>query len=622
MAMSLSHTRNSFLLSFLLAGTIACSAAPLEPGPGESGTSAGGTVTNAGTGGAVGGSVTPGTGSSTSTTTGGSVAAGGTSTGTGAATSTGTGGVEDPGLGGTREEVAASCDPGAALNLGTTRLRRLTRDQLDNTLRDLFGTGEVDYASVLAPDETVGPFHSNSIAPVTDLIVQQLAEVAQAAATDALAVSTNFVPCDLAADTTTACVTQFVQEFGSRAYRRPLTTDEETALVNLYVMGRDGTSAERGLEMVLLAVLQSGSFLYLSDTGQSGAPTATPDPATPHTLASRLSYFLWNTMPDEVLKAAADDGSLTDEAVFTAQLERALADPKARGAIQLFHERWLDVAELPGHEKDASAFPQYSAQLAQEMLDDQAAFVNSVILEGDGLLSTLLSSPVAFPSAGVADIYGVMAPAVAGDAVSLPADQRGGLLTQPAFLATHARSLDSSPVHRGIIVRENILCEIIPPPPAGVSTDLPPKTEGMTTREQFAVHLENPTCANCHELIDPIGLAFEHYDAVGAWRDADGTGEIDARGEVLYSGEDVAGEFDGVLELSAKLSQSMAASDCLTRQWFRFALGRVESESDACSMLSLFEGFESSGGNVKTLLSQIALSDAFRNVRLTGGDSQ
>lgn len=619
LAIKSTHSRFHFAIACALAGTFACSA-PTGPG-GDDGNVLGTGASNGspdGTGGVVGAGSTQGIGGTVGVGVGGT----GSGSDTGAGSSTGTGGAAEEVLGGSREEVEAACDPTLALDLGVTKLRRLTKDQLNHSLRDLFGASFVDYATVLAPDESVGPFHSNSIAPVTDLIVQQLSEVAATASADAVTMSTNFVPCDLAADTTTACASQFVESFASRAFRRPVTAEEETALVNLYVLGRDGTSPQRGLDLVLQSILQSGSFLYLADSGISGTPSAVPEAVTAHTLASRLSYFLWNSIPDASLKAAADDGSLVDEAVYSAQVARMLLDPKAQESISLFHERWLDVADLPGKEKDSGRYPQYNAGLAQEMLNDQATFVNEIILKGDGLLSTLLSSPTAYPSAVLAGVYGVAAPATAGAAVALPPEQRGGLLTQPAFLAAHARSLDSSPVHRGLAVRENVLCDTIEPPPPGVSTDLPEKTEATTTREQFAEHLASITCATCHTKMDPIGLAFEHYDAIGGWRELDGTATIDATGEVLESGEDVSGMFDGVMELSAKLAQSTSVSDCTARQWFRFALNRLESESDACSMLGLFEDFEASGGNVRTLITQIAMSDAFRNVRLTGGDSQ
>jgi hypothetical protein len=610
-----SQSQIAIALLFSLAGQWACSS--ISESEDDNSTSDG-AATGANSGDSGGNGATMGTGSAE-----GSGAANALGAGGGAAVETATGGaMEDTDLGNTRDEVRESCDPAQVLDLGVTKLRRLTKTQLNNSLRDLFGTGAVTYADGLAPDETVGPFHSNSIAPVTDLIVQQLAEVAAAAAADATAMSTEFISCDLVGETTTDCASEFVQSFASRAFRRPVTAEEETSLVDLFVLGRDGTSPERGLDLLLRAILQSGSFLYLADDGVSGVPSAAPEAVTSHTLASRLSFFLWNSIPDDALKAAADDGTLLDDGVYQAQVERLLADPKAQEAIALFHQRWLDVSELPEKEKDGVVFPEFNIGLAEDMLSDQGRFANQIILDGDGLLSTLLSSPTAYPSAALAEIYGVAAPSAEGAVVELPPDQRGGLLTQPAFLASHARSLDSSPVHRGIIIREHMLCETIQPPPAGVSTDLPDKTEATTTREQFEQHLQNPTCANCHKLIDPIGLAFEHYNAIGRWRELDGLGEIDTRGEVVESGDDVAGEFDGVIELSAKLSQSLAVSDCVARQWFRFALQRLESESDACSMLSLFEDFEASGGNVRSLITQIAMSDAFRNVRLTGGDSQ
>ena len=162
-----------------------------------------------------------------------------------------------------------------------------------------------------------------------------------------------------------------------------------------------------------------------------------------------------------------------------------------------------------------------------------------------------------------------------------------------------------------------MMCQPIPPPPANVNANPPPPTDAKSTRQRFADHESNPTCAGCHTLIDRIGLGFEHYDAIGAYRTKDGLGPVDATGEILSARTDLAGSFDGAVELAGKLAKSTEVAECVARQWFRFALGRVESENDACSLQAIDGGFRASGNNVRALLAQVALSDAFRNVRLT-----
>ncbi|HEX6272406.1 MAG TPA: DUF1592 domain-containing protein, partial [Polyangiaceae bacterium] len=401
---------------------------------------------------------------------------------------------------------------------------------------------------------------------------------------------------------------------------RPLEAEEVTRYVNLYALGKQGTGgAQNGFRLVVEAMMQAPSFLYHADVGSSGMPTATPVPITPHGLAARLSYFLWNSMPDAALFAAAQNGSLADTAVLGSQVERMLADAKAAATIGLFHRQWLQLDELPSKEKDTTQFPAYSPALVTAMLAETNFFADYVVRQGDGLLRTLLTSNLGFPDGALFGVYGAIRPAAytAGTPVPLNASERAGLLTQAAFLARHSHRDQTSPVHRGLVVRENILCEPIEPPPADVNAVPPPVSPATSTRERFAQHSQVEACAGCHVVMDPIGLGFEHYDSIGAYRTMDGLGAVDASGEIAEVGPDLAGPFVGALELANKLAGSEQVENCVAAQWFRFSLGRMESQNDACSILSIRESFRGSGGNIRALIAQIAQSDAFRHVRST-----
>src|SRR6185369_10152416 len=270
----------------------------------------------------------------------------------------------------------------------------------------------------------------------------------------------------------------------------------------------------------------------------------------------------------------------------------------------------LDVGDLADQPKDPTLYPRYDAALTSAMSDELAMFTDSVIRGGDGRLETLLTSSTAFPQGGLFDVYGVAQPAgfTVGTPVTLPAGQRAGLLTQAAFLARWAHADQSSPVHRGKLVRLNVICGHVDPPPPGVNTTPPPPSPVTSTRQRFAQHSTDLVCASCHQLMDPIGLGFEHYDAVGAYRDTDGLGTVDATGQILSSGPDLAGTFDGALELAQKLARSTEVESCVASQWFRFSMGRMESTDDACSIKEVRDGFRASGGNVRALLARIALS--------------
>jgi hypothetical protein len=537
--------------------------------------------------------------------------------GAGATTTTGIGGA-----GGTVDPVVAACmASNGALNAGLTPARRLTRDQFNNTVRDLIGATGTP-ADALAPDEKIGPFNSNAIAPVDATLVQQHQEIAASLATAAKARMATISPCDLTSDTgtSTTCATRFVTEFGRKAYRRPLTSSEIQTYVSLYTLGKTGLDAANGFRLVVEAMLQSPFFLYHHDVGASGTPQAGTVAITPYELASRLSYFLWNTMPDDTLFARAADGTLTTDSVLTSEVQRMLTSDKAAATIALFHRQWLDVSELLDQTKDATVYPKYSPQLGNAMMQELAMYSDYVVRKGDGLLKTLLTSNMSFPQGGLFDLYGVAQPAgfKVGDPVMLDGSKRAGILTQAAFLTRWAHGNQTSPVHRGKLVRLNVMCGYVPPPPANANTTPPVPTAATSTRERFAQHDADPNCAGCHTLMDPIGLGFEHYDGIGAFRTMDGTGAVDATGEIFSAGADLDGKFDGAIELANRLANSTEVSNCMVNQWFRYSMGRMETTNDACSIQSVRDAFTASGGNIRELLSRVALSPAFRNVRLTG----
>lgn len=529
-------------------------------------------------------------------------------------------GQEDPlrPVGEVVDELCAA--QGDELRVGRTLLRRMTRTQYDNTVRDLIGV-DTNPSALLAPDETVGPFFANSRTPITDLLVQQHQEIAMSLATDVVARMTEVAGCDLATGGAT-CVTSFVQNFGMKAFRRPLEQTEIDGYVNLFNVGAE-ESVESGFRLVVETMLQSPFFLYLVDVGQdvNGAPNTAPPiapaPLTGYELASRLSYFLWDTMPDDELFTLASTGELLDATVLQGQVTRMLGDPRVRDSIPSFHLQWLRIGDMSLVEKDTTMFPNWSRQMADAMIAETGDFADYVIRQGDGLMSTLFTATYSPMQSELFPIYGMAEPAgfTPGQLVELDPGQRAGILTRAAFLAAQAHQDQTSPVHRGMAVRENLLCQPLQPPPANVNNVAPAPTEATSTRERFAQHSADPSCAGCHQYMDPIGLGFENYDPIGAYRDMDGGQPVDATGEIIDAMEDTVGPFTGAVELSQKLGNSQQVADCMANQWFRYALGRVESNDDACALKGIYDGFTTSGRNIREMIVQIVLSDAFRNVR-------
>jgi Protein of unknown function (DUF1592)/Protein of unknown function (DUF1588)/Protein of unknown function (DUF1595)/Protein of unknown function (DUF1585)/Protein of unknown function (DUF1587) len=524
-----------------------------------------------------------------------------------------------------RDGVATACKAKAGvLETGRTPLRRLTRSELDNSVRALLQV-EAAAATSVTPDEKMGPFYSNAVAPVDELAVEQYQELAQRVAQAAAPRAATLAGCDLATDA--ACPASFIETFGRKAYRRPLDASEKSELLAAFEAGKAAGDAVKGFQTVVEAMLQSPFFLYHDDTFVSAGsaaqhPSVAPLPLDPYALAARLSFFLVGSTPDEVLMTAAEQGKLASVADLTGQVRRLLASAPADETIGQFHRQWLGVADLLSVDRDTAKFPIFSADLAAAAYEETKTFSNYVLRQGDGKLSTLLTSNLAFPSGALFQLYGVQQPAgyQAGAPVQLDPSLRAGLLTQAAFLMDHAHTDQTSPVHRGILVRENLLCGKILPPPATLVVTVPPVTAATSTRQRFSQHDADPVCGACHKDIDPLGMGFENYDAIGQYRTVDGLGPVDASGAFTNVRPDLAGPFAGAVQMAQALAKSSEVADCVTRQWFRFALGRVESFDDACTVSGIQSGFDTSSGNVPQLLEAIATSEAFGHVRSSGGN--
>ena len=528
------------------------------------------------------------------------------------------GGDGDSDDGGDDHTRAGSCED---VTVGVSPLRRLTRSQYDNTVRDLLGvTGNPSEA--LSPDEKAGTFFSNGTAPVTELVAEQYMRVAEDIAQTVMADVATLVPCAAGADEA-ACGEQFVDDFGLRAFRRPLSDEERAVLVALFEEGRAAEGLAGGLRMVVQTVLQSPQFLYHVELGMPQAPddggaediVALGD----YELASKLSYFLWDSMPDDALLDAAAAGELADPEALRAQAERLLEDDRAADAIASFHRQWLHLDALSVLEKNPEAYPDFDTELREAMANETTRFADWVIRNDDARLETLLTASYSFPEGPLFDLYGL--PDDFHDPtlpVELDPSQRAGLLTHAGVLAMHAHADQSSPVRRGKLVRETILCTPLAPPPPEVDVVPPPVDPNATTRERFDQHRSDPACAGCHVLIDPVGFGFEHYDAIGRWRDTEAGQPVDASGELVGT-DDINGEFDGAIELSERLASSEQVRTCLAEQWFAFGFGRAPADDDACSFDAMVEAFEASDHDIRALLLSMVTTDSFRYHRIAEG---
>lgn len=499
-----------------------------------------------------------------------------------------------------------------------TPIRRLTRFEYNNTVRDLLGD-TTHPADVLPPEEEVQGFNNQAAAlTVSDLLAEQYMKVAEGVSERAVMNLGQLLDgCDYGADVD-GCVDAFIADFGKRAFRRPLKPEEVTRLRGLYdwaMNDPDFGTMEEGLRLVIEEVLQSPHFLYRPEFGNADPVEADVVRLTDWELATKLSYMLWNTMPDDVLFAAAEAGELHTPEQLAEQAKRMLGDDKAKDGIRNFHEQWLLLHHLDSLSKDANVYPEYSGEMRALWKEELEAFIEHVILEDDGSMKTLFTADYTFANAQLASFYGsediLDTPAGAEfEKVSVDGTRRSGLLTMGALMATHANVNQSSPVFRGKFVREQFMCETLPIPPADLVITPPDLDPTKTTREQFEEIGNNPDCASCHLLMNPIGFGFENYDGIGKWRDEQNGKPIDSTGEIVGS-DDLDGPFDGAPDLANKMAESDQVAECIASQWFRFAYNRSATPEDACNFEMINEAFVSSNYNIRDLLVTLTQTESF-----------
>jgi hypothetical protein len=508
------------------------------------------------------------------------------------------------------------CPAGAAVDPGPAPLRRLTRFEYNNTVRDLLGDATKP-GDALPPEELGNGFGNDADSlTASRLLAERHVEVARQIAARAtegpkLATLVGCATTTAAADET--CVKAFIGSFGGRAFRRPVEAVDADLYLALWKQVRAaGGSFDSAARAVIEAILQSPRFLYRIEIGE--APTANAPYAKVDTyeLASRLSYFLWATMPDAALFEAARTGKLATRADVRVQAERMLKDPRAQEVLRYFDGVLFRLEGSERLQRSATEHPAFVG-MAPLLKQESERFLDHVIWEGPGDLGTILSAPFTFMNAKIAKFYGVTTGAPTTDRlekVSLDPAQRAGILTHSILLTMTTPGAHTNPTLRGVFVLERLLCAPPPDPPPSLNPVEPKYDPAQTTRERFAVHSNNAICSGCHQLIDPIGFLFENYDAVGRWRTKDNNKPIDAAAEVVGD-VDVKGRYASAVELIGKLGKSEQARRCFVNHMFSFGYGRPETDRDRCSRASLDGAFAASGGKAKDLLIAMTQTDAF-----------
>ena len=494
-------------------------------------------------------------------------------------------------IAGTRQCVSGK--PGPRL------LRRLTAEQLDNTVRDLFRNPAVPKGDIFNDPQILGFTGDAAALLVRDLGSQQLMTYAEQVARWAVTSIPDLSPCKAM---TPDCRAQFIKQFGLRAFRQPLDDAQVARYEKLFATG---ATFEQGLELTLTAILQSPYFLYRRELGQPDPQKAGLVRLTPYEVASNISYLITRSMPDEQLLQAAAQNQLSTREQIDAHVERLLQEPKNRLTMHTFMGEWLQTKHVAMVLKEPTVFD-FTDALRADMEKETAALIEDIVFTRKGSLTDLLKADYTFANANLAKHYGLTG--VTGtELVKTNAPQRPGILAQGSILAGHAGTHFSSPTLRGKLVRTRLLCESLPPPPDDVDTNIMVPANVKTTREIFNTHTKDAACSGCHLTMDPIGFGFENYDVVGRYRTTENGVPVDASG--FIQGRDV--KFTGLKELTDYLSTSEDVQQCMVRFMSYFAYGATGWTDDGCTEQAIMAEAKQSNWSIRSVLTAITRAPHF-----------
>ena len=404
------------------------------------------------------------------------------------------------------------------------------------------------------------------------------------------------------------CIDSFITDLGARAWRRPLSANTKSRLTSLFDDAEKEYGPDFALRVVVEAVLQSPRFLYRFEYGESGKAGNEAVQLDDYELASRLSYFLWNTAPDEKLLKAAKNGELSTEKQIEKHARRMVQDKRARNAL---NRALLAMIGLRNFENDGKHAGSIDKSLRKAMKEETLSFIDHVLWEGDGRLKTLLTANYSYLNSETAKLYGVQGPGGDGNMkVSLEDKKmRGGLLTQPALLARHGYG--EKIVHRGLFVQETFLCNG-PPDPPDKFVDPPQRQEGESDRSLSQKRMQHKQCGPCHQQMDPVGLAFNQFDKRGRYVETDKhDNQLSSKGKLVGT-ENSDGDVNGPRELSKRIAGSKEARKCFSKQWLTRAIARVPQREETCAVRTINSALDKSNGDLKEMFVAIATTEAFR----------
>ena len=508
-------------------------------------------------------------------------------------------------------------------------VRRLTHTQYNHTVRDLLG--DFTRPADQFPQEDYLNGFTNQVEgqSIPPLLAEAYAAAAEELAENAFrrGAGESLIPCKPVHTSDPACRDQFIRRFGLKAFRRPLTETEVRGYQSLFNRAAEAAKQfDAGAQLVVEAMLQSPNFLFHLEAGNAGQWRA-------YGVASKLSYFLWDTMPDERLFRAAATGELNGEEPIRKTVRRMMDDSRTKRAFEVFLAQWMRFDRVLASARSVRRYPDFGASLLSAMTEETKHLFNHLVWNDLNFME-LFNARYTFVSARLAQLYEMPSPAQDFERVYYPAGStRAGVLGHAGFLTLTGNPNETSPTGRGLFIREQFLCQHVPPPPPGVDTNLPlvSPEKPMTTRQRLAEHASNPSCASCHSLIDPIGAGLEGFDNIGRKRDKivlrvqldrDSVTNQPREPKTFELPLDTNGFIQGVAssnfasaaELGKILSETQACQQCIVKQVFRYALGRHETENDKPHLETLYRTFQNSNFRFQALVLALVTSEPFLGI--------
>ncbi len=510
-----------------------------------------------------------------------------------------------------------TCASSTTETVGHRALRRLTNAELETTIRATFGLDATAWSGVSLPSDagsldgftnnvdslTVGPDYAKGT-------LDGAKKLATLVSADPLL--SKLVPCAKTGDA--ACADTFVTTVGAKLYRRPLTAAEKARYTALYTKVSKASDFKSFAYWATTAMLQSPNLIYRSEVGEADA--AARFKLTPYEIATQLAYTFTGGPPDAALTALAAANQLStpdqlEAAARTLVFDGQAVKPAFREVLLHFADQWLGLAGLSNIKKDATLYPDFSAQVQESMAEETRQFFSSIVLEEKGNVAGMLTAPYTYVDSALSKYYGFGAATGTEFARAMrPANWGVGLLAQGSVLAVQANGQTTSPTRRGYLVRTRLLCGVVPPPPPVVG-QIPAPTATQTTRQRYEVlHEANASCAGCHSMMDHIGFSLEHLDSAGRYRETENTFPIDDSGTVSGT---TAGDIKikGAAELASTLSKLPEVTDCVSSYVAGYALG-VNHESAACLVSSASAELRT-GSSLLDFYVRIARSEHFRS---------